>query len=104
MAYDKNEGTWSAAFGDAFDVTAGEGYQLYAGGGLAETLTLRFTGYVPDEALAVPVAKPSWTQTERWVAYGMPRSRTLDTLGLREACSDWYANNTLRLRPLGSRS
>jgi len=49
------------------------------------------------------VAKPSWTQTDRWVAYSMPRPRTLDTLGLPDSITGgWNSMNTLKLRPLGA--
>jgi len=102
MVYNRTAGTWSADVGSAFDIAPGEGYKLFAGGGIAQTVTVRLTGYVPDEALSVLVAKPGWTQTDRWLAYSMPRPRTLDTLGLRESVTGWNSMNTLKLRPLGS--
>jgi len=102
MVYDRDTGMWSVTYGSAFDVAPGEGYRLFAGGGVEETLKLRLTGYVPEEALSVLVAKPSWTQTDRWIAYSMPRPRTLDTLGLHESVSGWNSMNTLKLRPLGA--
>jgi len=101
MVYDRGAGTWSADVGAAFDLAVGEGYRLFAGGGIAQTLTLRLTGYVPEQDGSVLVQKPGWTQTDRWVAYGMPRPRTLNTLGLRESVTGWNSMNTLKLRSLG---
>jgi len=102
LDYNRTTKVWSVAYGNAFDITPGEGYRLFAGGGVAQTLKLRLTGYVPEQALSVLVAKPSWTQTDRWVAYSMPRTRTLDTLGLHESVTGWNNSmNTLKLRPLG---
>jgi len=102
MVYNRTAGTWSADVGAAFDIVVGEGYKLFAGGGIAQTLTLRLTGYVPEQDGSVLVQKPGWTQTDRWVAYSMPRPRTLDTLGLRESVTGWNSMNTLKLRSLGS--
>jgi len=102
MVYNRNTKTWSADVGEAFDIAAGEGYRLFAGGGIAQTIKVRLTGYVPEEALSVLAAKPGWTQTNRWLAYSMPRPRTLDTLGLHESVTGWNNMNTLKLRPLGA--
>jgi len=102
MDYNRTTKIWSASYGTAFDIAPGEGYKLFAGGGIAQTLKVRLTGYVPEKAVSVLVAKPGWTQTNRWVAYGQPRGRTLDTLGLRESVTGWNSMNTLKLRALGA--
>jgi len=102
MVYNRAAGTWSADVGAAFDIVVGEGYKLFAGGGIAQTLTLRLTGYVPEQDGSVLVQKPGWTQTDRWVACAMPQARTLDTLGLRESVTGWNSMNALKLRPLGA--
>jgi len=102
MVYNRSAGTWSADVGAAFDIVVGEGYKLFAGGGIAQTLTLRLTGYVPEQDGSVLVQKPGWTQTDRWVACAMPQARTLDTLGLRESVTGWNSMNALKLRPLGA--
>jgi len=102
MVYNRTAGTWSADVGAAFDIAVGEGYKLFAGGGIAQTLTLRLTGYVAELDASVLVQKPGWTQTDRWVAYSMPQARTLDTLGLRESVTGWNSMNTLKLRALGA--
>jgi len=105
MEYDRSTNTWSVAEGSAFNIVAGEGYCLDMHWGSNEYLTVRFTGYVPDEALEVSVAKASQQVSERWFAYSMPRSTTLGDLGLVEAVTtDWDEDNLVRLLPIGDQS
>ncbi len=102
MVYDRDIGTWSLMQGEAFDIEPGKSYQLFAGGGIEETLTVWLTGTVPEEGVSTIVTKPSWTQSDRWLAYSMPRGTTLGELGLVEAVSYWNPANVVRLKPLGT--
>ena len=104
MSYDPDDDTWSVSEGSAFDIVAGEGYWLTTGFGATQTCTVRLTGYVPDEALEISVGKASQQVSERWFAYSMPRTRTLDNLGLVEAVTGWDSNNLVRLLPIGDQS
>ena len=102
MQYSQGAQTWSVLYGSSFELEPCIGYYLSCGGGLQETLPLRLTGYVPEEALSTEVSKPGWTTEDRWLAYSMPRATTLETCGLRQSVTGWELDNRVRLRPHGA--
>jgi predicted outer membrane repeat protein len=104
MSYDESTQTWSvlAPTTEPFDIEPCVGYYLSCGGGLAETLPLRLTGYVPGAAQSAFVGKAGWAVSKHWIAYSMPRPTTLEDLGLVDAVTPWASANRVRLRPLGS--
>jgi outer membrane protein assembly factor BamB len=102
MVYDSGTGLWSLQWGSSFDIAAGEGYFLSAGGGLKEDRPLYLVGMVPDGPLSIDVSKPSFTGETRWLCYCKPEPTTLENCGLRQAVTGWDTANRIRLRQLGS--
>jgi len=103
MSYDQGTGLWSVLWGNQFDIAAGEGYGLFAGGGIEIDLPLRLVGMVPDGPLSVTVGNDSYSVNEHWLCYSKPEPTTLENCGLRQSLvSGWNAYNAVRLRPLGS--
>jgi hypothetical protein len=93
--------TYTVIAGVAFNIEAGNGYEVLMGGGLANSYALRLTGYVSETAITVPVTKKAGLAV-RWMAYSLPRSTTLNSLGLTAAVTPWNALNRVRLLPAGA--
>jgi hypothetical protein len=88
---------WQVVAGDEFNIEAGVGYELLMGSGPNENYKLRFTGYVPETDMEVPMTK-CWTYVApRWFAYPMPGSIGLADLGIEDAVTPWYSLNQVRL-------
>jgi hypothetical protein len=93
--------TYSVIAGASFDMQAGRGYELLMGIGPPLSYPLRFTGYVPETALAVDLTKTG-AQALQWFAYSMPRKVKLSQLGLPAAVVPWIPTNTVRVLAHGT--
>ena len=94
-------GTFDVIAGSEFDFVEGTGYEVVMGFGPPTLYTLRLTGFVSEQDLAVAVTKAG-TQSLRWFAYSLPRPIALNDLGLENAVTPWIGLNQVRLLPLGS--
>jgi hypothetical protein len=96
-------GTFDLIAGSEFDIEVCAGYEVFMGFGPPSSYTVRLTGYVSGDAPSMDLTKAG-AQSLRWTAYSMPRSTTLDDLGLQTAVVPWNALNRVRLLPLGASS
>jgi len=102
MRFLTGQTTFTVVAGTEFNIEPGAGYEVLVGAGFPVMYKLRLTGYVPDAAQTVSLAKVG-AQSIRWMGYSLPRPITLNDLGLVDAMTPfWNSLNRVRLLPPGT--